>query len=270
MLGFKSWDNTPENLDYIEKNYNVFLGVVAFIYDPRDEWTEAALTHSVELLGKKRIYHLTVSPGMITAQQVADGAVDDEYKNFFKLVKKLDIQVVFRTMHEMNGGWYPWSSNPVAFQNARRHVWDLSRQEGLTSKNILFNMSVNGRDIPTRDAFPTQTSPLFYCKQSDKKRLRCPTFEDYYPGDEYVDILGMSFYNRGKGNGNFQRLYPYEIINNPQRRTLDRLKAYGKPLFVDEVGTTSVWYNEHYSFDKSREVYLQNPGYKDDRLAALR
>ena len=196
MLGFKSWDNTPENLDYIEKNYKVYLGVVGFIFDPWDEWNEANLMRAVKILGKDRIYHITVSPGMMTAQQVADGMFDEQYKNFFARVKKLGINVVFRTMHEMNGGRYPWSSNPVAFQNARRHVRELSRQAGLSSKNILFNMSVNGWDIPTRDAFPTQTSPLFYCKQSDKRRLKCPTFEDYYPGDEYVDILGMSFYNR--------------------------------------------------------------------------
>lgn len=196
MLGFKSRDNTPENLDYIEKNYKVYLGVVGFIFDPWDEWNEALLMRAVSILGKDRIYHITVSPGMMTAQQVADGMFDEQYKNFFERVKKLGINVVFRTMHEMNGGRYPRSSDPVAFQNARRHVRELSRQAGLSSKNILFNMSVNGRDIPTRDPFPTQTSPLFYCKQSDKRRLRCPTFEDYYPGDEYVDIMGMSFYNR--------------------------------------------------------------------------
>lgn len=195
MFGFKSWDNTPENIDYIEKTYNIKLPIAGFIFDPWDEYTEATLTRAVSLLGTDRIYHLTISPGLITARQVADGAFDEQYKNFFQLVKKLDINVVFRTMHEMNGGWYPWGSDPVSFQEARRHVWELSRQVGLTQKNILFNMSVNGWDIPTTDAVPHQHSPLFYCKQSNKKRLKCPTFEDYYPGDDCVDLMGMSFYN---------------------------------------------------------------------------
>lgn len=57
-------------------------------------------------------------------------------------------------------------------------------------------MSVNGWDIPTREAFPHQKAVLYYCKPAEKKRLNCPTFEDYYPGNEYVDIMGMSFYNR--------------------------------------------------------------------------
>lgn len=270
MFWFKSWDNTPENIQYIEKNYGIDLPIVGFIFDPWDDWGEATLIRAVSLLGKNRIYHITVSPGMITAKQVAAGEFDDQYKKFFMLVKTLDINVVFRTMHEMNGGWYPWASDPVAFQEAWRHVWELSRQVGLTQKNILFNMSVNGWDIPTHETIPHQKAVLFYCKVSDKKRLNCPTFEDYYPGDDYVDLMGMSFYNRWKGNGNYQWLYPYDIINNWQWRTLDRLKAYGKPLFVDEVGTTAVWYDEHYNFAKSQEVYKTNSDYKNDWLLSLR
>ncbi len=40
---------------------------------------------------------------MMTAKQVAAGEFDEGYKKFFMLVKTLDINVVFRTMHEMNG-----------------------------------------------------------------------------------------------------------------------------------------------------------------------
>lgn len=270
MFWFKSWDNTPENIVFTEKTYHINLPVVGFIFDPRDDWSEATIIRAVSLLGKDRIYHLTISPGMMTAKQVAAGEFDDQYKKFFLLVKQLDINVVFRTMHEMNGGRYPWGSDPVNFQQAWRHVWELSRQVWLTQKNILFDMSVNGWDIPTWEPVPHQKAALFYCKVSDKKRLNCPTFEDYYPGNEYVDIMGMSFYNWWKWNGNYQWLYPNEIINNPQWRTLDRLKAYDKPLFVDEVGTTAVWYPEQYNFAKSQEVYKTNSDYKNDWLLSLK
>jgi beta-mannanase len=50
-------------------------------------------------------------------------------------------------------------------------------------------MSVNGWDIPTTDARPNKSSVLQYCYPSQKEKLKCPTFEDYYPGDDYVDIL---------------------------------------------------------------------------------
>lgn len=269
MFGFKSRDNTPDNIAYIEKTHDIELPIVGFIFDPWDDWGEASIIRAVQLLGKNRIYHITISPGMRTAKQVADGEFDDQYKKFFLLVKTLDINVIFRTMHEMNGWRYPWWSDPVNFQKAWRRVWELSREVGLTQKNILFNMSVNWWDIPTHDPFPNQKSVLFYCKVSEKARLGCPTFEDYYPGPDYVDIMGMSFYNWGKWNGNYQWLYPYDIINNSQWRTLDRLKVYNKPLFIDEVGTTSVWYDGHYNFNKSKEVYDTVADYKNDWLLEL-
>lgn len=189
MFGFKSWDNTPENIARTEKTFNIDLPVVGFIFDPWDDWSEATLIRAVDVLGKNRIYHVTVSPGLVTAKQVAEGIFDEQYKKFFLLVKQLDIHVVFRTMHEMNGGWYPWGSDPVSFQQAWRRVWEISREVGLTQKNILFNMSVNGWDIPTNEAFPHQKSVLYYCRPADKKRLKCPSFEDYYPGPDYVDIM---------------------------------------------------------------------------------
>lgn len=103
MFGFKSWDNTPENIRYTEKTYDIELPVVGFIFDPWDDWGEATIIRAVSLLGKNRIYHITISPGMITAKDVAEGKFDEQYKKFFLLVKQLDINVIFRTMHEMNG-----------------------------------------------------------------------------------------------------------------------------------------------------------------------
>jgi beta-mannanase len=101
-------------------------------------------------------------------------------------------------MHEMNGGRYPRSSDPKAFKQAWLHVRNLSRQLGLSQKNILFDMSLNARDLPAKNAKPAQTATFIQCQPSVKAKLKCPTFEDYYPGDKYVDLLGVTFYNRGK------------------------------------------------------------------------
>jgi beta-mannanase len=50
-------------------------------------------------------------------------------------------------------------------------------------------MSVNGWDIPTFEARPNKSSRLLFCYPAQKYKLKCPTFEDYYPGDDYVDIM---------------------------------------------------------------------------------
>ncbi|MEI7557585.1 MAG: hypothetical protein WCJ45_01750 [bacterium] len=54
--------------------------------------------------------------------------------------------------------------------------------------------------------------------------------------------MGVTFYNRGKGNSNRRRGTPDQIVNANGWKTLDRLKEMGKPIFVDEVGTTAVNY----------------------------
>ena len=59
-------------------------------------------------------------------------------------------------------------------------------------------MSLNAWDLPAKNGKPAQAATFIQCQQSVKAKLHCPTFEDYYPGDKYVDLLGVTFYNRGK------------------------------------------------------------------------
>ena len=101
-------------------------------------------------IGPDKIYHISISPNNFTAAEVAEGKFDKQYTQFFHGVKKNNLRVIFRTMHEMNGGRYPWSSNPYRFKKAWIHVRELSRAEGLTKSNILFDMSVNAWDLPAK------------------------------------------------------------------------------------------------------------------------
>lgn len=150
LFGMKSWDNSISNIERIEKQYKLDLPIVSFIFDPRGEHVENMMNQLNEKLGEDKIYHISLSPNSFSAAEVAAGKFDEQYKQFFKDVKKNNLRVIFRTMHEMNGGRYPRSSNPVNFKKARIHVRELSRAEGLDQKNILFDMSVNARDLPAK------------------------------------------------------------------------------------------------------------------------
>ncbi len=270
LFGMKSRDNSIQNIQRVEKEYKLDLPIVAFIFDPRGQHVEDQLNALNKQFGEDRIYHISISPDSLTAKQVAEGMFDKEYKQFFDDVKKNNLRVIFRTMHEMNGGRYPRSSNPTTFKKAWIHVRDLSRAEGLTKSNILFDMSVNARDLPAKDGKPSQTATFLQCQMKVKAKLKCPTFEDYYPGDKYVDLMGVTFYNRGKWNSNRRRGTPDQIVNAAGRKTLDRLKTFNKPIFVDEVGTTAVNYSWAYNFKKSLETYQNNSDLKNTRLLQLK
>lgn len=243
----------------------VYLPIVSFIFDPREHHNVLLkLEEIAEHLGTNRVYHISISPNMYSAKEVAEGAFDEQYLSFFKEIKEKNLKVIFRTMHEMNGGRYPRSSDPENFKKARIHVWNLSRISGLYQGDILFDFSVNHRDM-TSKGIPSQTAELIQCKPGStlEKQDICRIREDYYPGDEYVDLMGFTFYNRGKANSNRLWLTPEEILLDPERKTLERIQAKGKPIIIDEVGTTTVWYEGAYSFEKSREEYLYHSERKE-------
>ena len=263
----KSADNTPENIENIENSLGVKLPVVSFIFDPRDRNDVLnSIDKIVEKLWTDRIYHFTISPDMYSAEDVVMWKFDSQYKTFFKKIKEKNLHVIFRTMHEMNGWRYPWSSNPEKFKAAWIHVWSLSRVAGLNEENILFDFSVNHRDMPTKWT-PSQKASLIQCDQS---KTGCYHFEDYYPWDEFVDVVWFTFYNRWKANSNRQWLTPTQILYDSNWNTYERIKALNKPIIIDEVATTSVWYEWNYSFEKSRNEYLNHDERKDNWIHQLR
>ena len=263
----KSADNTPENILAIESKLNVKLPVLSFIFDPREENDVInSIDKIVKNLWTDRIYHFTVSPDMFSAEDVAMWKFDKQYTAFFKKIKEKNLHVIFRTMHEMNGWRYPRSSNPEKFKAAWIHVWTLSRVAGLNESNIAFDFSINHRDMPTKWT-PSQSASLIQCNLSKKD---CYHFEDYYPWDEFIDVIWFTFYNRWKANSNRLRLSPTQILYDKNWNTYERIKAFNKPIVIDEVATTSVRYDGSYNFDKSRNEYLNHDERKDYRLHQLR
>ena len=103
LFGMKSWDNTIENIQQIEKEYSLDLPIVSFIFDPRGDHVEQMMNSFNEKIGPDKIYHISISPNNFTAAEVAEGKFDNQYTQFFQDVKKNDLRVIFRTMHEMNG-----------------------------------------------------------------------------------------------------------------------------------------------------------------------
>ncbi|AVR44601.1 beta-mannosidase [Christiangramia fulva] len=96
--------------------------------------------------------------------------------DFFKSLtdeKGDPIPVVFRPFHEMNGNWFWWGAGnctPEEYKALWRQSFQLLQENGV--HNLLFAYSPN-------------------IMQSRED------FERFYPGDDYVDILGADVYNYG-------------------------------------------------------------------------
>ena len=107
-------------------------------------------------------------------------------------------------------------------------------------------------------------------KTETEKKQNCFTFEDYYPGEKYVDIMWVTFYNRWKAGYNRHWLLPEQILNDKNRDTLKRLKSFKKPIFIDEVATTAVRYNWAYNQQSSQKSYINDYNFKNNRLVSLK
>ena len=66
----------------------------------------------------------------------------------------------------------------------------------------------------------------------------------YYPGDEYVDYVGLTLNNTLDSRESFQQFYE----NEGQR---DYLEAYNKPIIFGEIA-------EHSTSDEVRNEYIQS------------
>ena len=328
LFGIKSFDNSIDNIQQIEQKYAFNFPVIAFIFDPRSNKVKNTLNNLNNKFGENRIYHISISPDKYSAKQVAEWKFDQQYLEFFELVKSNNLKVIFRTMHEMNGWRYPRSSDPDNFKKARIHVRNLSRQLWLDQKNILFDMSINHRDMPSKWE-ASQTANLITCTPKNKftdiihkipiwtwyktenieqkierkhswlssrfnsepqyytvwqsiqvpytiydhktERIQnCFSFEDYYPWDKYIDIMWVTFYNRWKASYNRLRQNPDQILNNSTRNTLNRLKSFNKPIFIDEVATTAVYYTWAYNKKISQKLYQEDDEPKNNWLISLK
>ncbi len=149
-------------------------------------------------------------------------APSDEYVNSLALViSEFGDTVAVRFAHEMNGDWYPWAGNPDEYKKLYVDFHQRLSQAA-PNANILWIWSVNAPDVPENNLAM-----------------------DYYPGDEYVDLIGLDGYL--KNPPWFVRAYIYLKAKLTQKGAFDyifaeqmeRLAVLGKPFMVTETAIAS-------------------------------
>ncbi len=147
---------------------------------------------------------------------ILEGYFDPFFKDWARQIKQVKGMVLLRILHEFNGDWYPWCTlnndkNPQLVINAFRHICDIFRKEGVN--NVKFIWCPNSMSLPQE---------------------KWNSIMDAYPGDEYVDFVGLDIYN-GAGKGlPLWRSFRKEGIENYFILTQ---QLPGKPLFVCEVAS---------------------------------
>jgi hypothetical protein len=165
----------------------------------------------------------TVAEGF-TLASIIDGSHDEYIDQFAAAVRDLGLPVGIRFAHEMNGNWFPWSEEANGnhrgeYVEAWRHVHDRFTQLGATNAIWIWSPNV----ITARPS--VKLAPL-------------------YPGDGYVDWLGIVGYYRRVAYDDALQAKP-ATFDNTYGSTLAELRQLAaKPILLSEVGATEIGGNK--------------------------
>jgi hypothetical protein len=131
------------------------------------------------------LYYISWEPYDTTVQAIAQGASDAYISRFARAVRDFGKPVAISFGHEMNGNWYPWGTTGATaadFAAAWRHMHDLFTKAG--ANNVIWVWD------------PNIINPM------PDVQLR-----PYWPGDAYVDWVGLTGYFAATGPHTFNGLY---------------------------------------------------------------
>ncbi len=156
-------------------------------------------------------------------KDVRDGAYDSKLADLIGDIKDDGREISVRPLHEFNGDWDSWDvfypgNNPEDFIPAWKHVVKIFRERQAPVKMQLNYNRLNGFD--------------------KRKRVNDTTpFVELYPGDDWVDMVVITSYNRAYTDPFHQY---WRDFNDEFDGAYNQVLAMtDKPIGIAEMGTTS-------------------------------
>ncbi len=164
-----------------------------------------------------------------TLEDILAGTFDDQLKAWGEAARTFEPPLIVEWGTEMNGQWFSWNgywngkaAGPKLFRDTYRHI-----VQTIAADNITWVFHINSDDDP---------------------ETTWNKFENYYPGDDVVDWLGVSAYSAQSPFDDY-----WTNFSEQMDLIIPRLEALGsKPIMVLEFGAThnnslgksEVWANE--------------------------
>lgn len=166
------------------------------------------------LLAHDRIPFVTWQAHRQSLPDIIAGHYDSYIKTWAHGVRDAAGVVYVRIFPEMNGDWAPWNGDPEALKAAWKHVVDLFRAEGVRNVRWVFTPNV-----------------------TDEPRVPENAMELYYPGADYVDVIGLDGYNWGTTRPNIGWRTYEEVFETGYAR----ITSLGdQPVWLAEVASAEL------------------------------
>ncbi|MCG7218183.1 stalk domain-containing protein [Paenibacillus mucilaginosus] len=213
-------------LEKFEPAYGTYIGM----YTERDPQMHNYFDRSEQFYNKKHALYLAYAPVNATfpkqyavrakqagaALQIGwepsgglDSVTEETVRSWARGAKEAGVPIFLRYASEMNGPWVIWHGDPQKYIAKFRMVHDIMAEE---APNVAMVWSPGEVPMYSMDA--------------------------YYPGDAYVDWVGVSTYNEPYENGdpaqgNMQATSPIERLDY-----LYKTYAHRKPLMISETAVS--------------------------------
>jgi len=160
------------------------------------------------------LYSAGINQPAYQLQRIYNGTFDAYITKWAQDAKAWGYPFFLRFAHEMNGNWYPWSeqvngNQPGDYVMAWRHIHDIFTANGATNVSWVWSPNIEY----------SYTTPLV----------------EEYPGDSYVDWIGMDGYNWGTSQPN----HSWQTFSQVFSQTYTDLQqlAPTKPLMIAETSS---------------------------------
>lgn len=153
----------------------------------------------------------------------------DKVADYLWLLKQKNIPVIWRPLHEAGGGWFWWGRDAEACKKLWRLMHDRFAEKGLNNLIWVWTLAVAWQ-------------------QDLSEGLK------WYPGDEYVDIIGYDMYNMADAAS---CLVPYRFMKeNWPDKPIAMSECGSIPLLSGqwEAGAYWSWFMPWYDYERTNDV----------------
>lgn len=152
-----------------------------------------------------------------TAAQIANGDLDTQIRNWAETYKTWsnngEKRALIAPLQEMNGYWTSYGLDPANYKLAYYRIFQIFREAGVQHEWVGWVFAPNAWSQPGHE------------------------FENYYPGNSVVDIVGFSSFNFGSCPS-VDKWETYDQIYMPYLERMT-IMAPGKPIIIAEIGTVA-------------------------------
>lgn len=167
---------------------------------------------------------------------ILNGQYDEFLQTYIAEIKRAQTTVLMRFCNEMNGDWcaysgYHTSRDPEVFKELYYYVYRLFEEADALAYTIwVWN--------PNEKSFPD-----FVWNQAQR----------YYPGDDYVDVIGLTGYN----TGNYYQGEQWREFTAIYDTLYENALIYQKPLMITEFACSSYGGDKEVWVEKMFEIIGQ-------------